>query len=85
MLVGKVVDVATGLPIDRAGIELNSGAGRGTGKNSQTDTTGTFRMPELTPGTYGARCAREGYLPVEQTIEIRAGQTSQLDCALRKK
>ena len=85
MLVGTIIDVATQQPIDRAGIELNGGGGRGTGKNAQTDTTGTFKMPELTPGTYGMRCSREGYLPQEQTIQIRAGETTQINCALRKK
>lgn len=85
VLIGTIVDVTTQQPIDRAGIELNGGGGRGTGKNAQTDTTGTFRMPELTPGSYGMRCSREGYLPQEQTIQIRAGETTQISCALRKK
>lgn len=85
MLAGRVIDAATQQPIPLAGIELNSGAGPGTGKNAQTDATGTFQMPELAPGTYAVRCSREGYQKSEQMIEIRAGQTTQLNCTLAKR
>lgn len=85
MLAGRVLDAASQQPIPQAGIELNSGAGPGTGKNAQTDATGTFQMPELAPGTYGVRCSREGYQKSEQMIEIRAGQTTQLTCTLAKR
>lgn len=85
MLSGLVIDAATQQPIAQAGIELNSGAGPGTGKNAQTDASGTFQMPELTPGSYGVRCSREGYQKSEQMIEIRAGQTTQLTCTLARR
>jgi hypothetical protein len=84
MLVGTVTDAATNQPLGRASIEIEAGGGKGTGKNAQSDESGSFTMPELEPGSYGLRCALEGYQKIQQTIQINPGSTTRFDCPMRK-
>ena len=56
--IGDVRVVLTG-PLDRSG---------------STQTNGTIRFDGLRTGTYRARFEKEGYVPFEREVEIRAGQ-----------
>ena len=73
VLVGKVVDIATGEPIEGAKVSV------GWNARTLTDASGKFRLEGLSPGKYKPSAkADEGYGEAEQSVHLGVGQTSEL-------
>ena len=51
----------------------------GTGKAAVTDTTGRYRIQNISPGRYLVGITRIGYKPQENSVELLPGQVQQLD------
>ncbi len=81
-LSGRVTNAEDNKPLDRAVIRvlLPNGAAIATG-NTRAD--GTYRLTDVTPGTYSVRIAAVGFGPHDATgVSIQAGQTATIDAAL---
>ncbi|HEY9047358.1 MAG TPA: TonB-dependent receptor, partial [Ohtaekwangia sp.] len=57
---------------------------KGTGKAGNTDATGKFDIKRVTPGTYTLVATFVGFDPVEQTVEVIAGQTAAINFSLNE-
>jgi hypothetical protein len=68
-LVGVVYDKITGLPVEGATVTI--GAGKYSGK---TDESGTYIIPEVTPGTYGFSITKDGFLAFNDSTAVDAQQ-----------
>jgi outer membrane protein OmpA-like peptidoglycan-associated protein len=78
-IAGRVIDAATG----RALAATVSFPGEdGLGPFSTDADRGTFTASKVRAGWVTARAAARGYLPAEQSVEVVAGRTSQLELAL---
>ncbi len=73
---GKVTDAASGEPLISATVAM------GTTTGAITDLEGAFRLT-VPPGTYQLKVSYIGYRTYEETVELTAGETRQLDLALK--
>lgn len=60
-------------PIKDAVVTLEPG-----GQSDETGIFGTFRFEALPPGTYRLAAAAPGFLPAEETVVVRAGETTSI-------
>ena len=72
---GKVVDDASGLPLEGVSILLRGASGD---VSSTSDGAGSFRQEGLTPGAYTLELTKPGYQAATQSITVSAGVTSRL-------
>jgi hypothetical protein len=49
-----------------------------------TDDSGAFAFPNLAPGTYHLRARQVGYKPLDTTVVVTGGRTTQLDVSLER-
>ena len=70
-LVGEVLDQGTNLPLAGASVALS---GPATG-SAVTDTSGRFRIVNLTAGNYTYQVARLGYAGASGSFALNSGQT----------
>jgi TonB-linked SusC/RagA family outer membrane protein len=74
---GRVVDRSTQAPVPDAQVIIV-----GTQRGTRTDADGTFRIPNVTPGTLTLRALRLGYLADVQTVTVAEGSASVANFAL---
>lgn len=81
-LVGQVIDATTDMPLPGASVYLSR-----TTRGTATDTSGTFDISEVTPGTYeivasmvgyerGLRTVTVGRSPIHLSFSLRPSQTA---------
>lgn len=78
---GKVLD-SNGNPVAEASVSLEGGDGAG-----YTDITledGTFLI-EASPGVYTLKIEKEGFEPIEKTVEIKRGETTTVSLTMKIK
>ena len=75
---GGVTDADTGEPVPRANLLVERD---GETAGTSTDTTGAFRL-RLAPGQYQLRVSALGYRARTRSVEVRAGETTQLALSL---
>ncbi|KYG09226.1 hypothetical protein BE21_19135 [Sorangium cellulosum] len=81
-LVGTARDAATRRPVPGVVVTATSSALMGA-RTAVTDEAGLFWVPQLPPGGYTVRGAKEGYQPyVIAGVELRGGTRIQVDIAL---
>lgn len=71
---GRVVDLESSLPLERAGVHL-----QGTNVMAITQPDGSFRLSGLCPGTYVIEISHVGCTPIAQTIVL----TGDVDMAFQ--
>src|SRR4051794_38834588 len=61
---GLVLDDATGAPVSKAVVQLDSGSASPEARRygAVTDSSGEFSVPEIDPGKYAIKVERAGYL-----------------------
>ena len=75
VLTGTVVDASTHSPVPNVVVTATSPSLQGE-QVVLTDETGTYRVPQLPPGTYTMRFEREDYRPfAKEGIDLPAGYT----------
>jgi hypothetical protein len=74
---GRITDASQAGPVQGALIEVV-----GTGRWSESDSAGAYRLPDLRPGWHRVRFHRFGYRPVELQAYVREGAETRLDVAL---
>lgn len=80
-LSGRVVDASTGKPL--ADVVVTATAPGQTEQIVVTDSSGTFRIPNLPPGDYTLNYEADTYRPVARTgISLSAGVTLRVDAEL---
>jgi hypothetical protein len=81
-LTGRVADSATDKPI--AGVIVTAASPRLQGQQVvRTDSTGTYRVPQLPPGIYTVRFEKEKYQADSQgDVAINADQTVRINVSL---
>jgi hypothetical protein len=79
-LTGVVTDRATGKPIDKASIDVNSPV-LTRNLTVQTGPDGRYTTDPVPPGDFVVRVRRSGYEPFEQRLRV-GGATATLDVAL---
>lgn len=80
-LTGMVTESREGIPLSGAFVAAVSDDGSTTGSTT-TDASGTYTM-ELKPGNYSVQASANGYLDVQQTVALSAGQQAQQDFSLQ--
>lgn len=75
---GVVVDEAI-RPLGAANITVS-----GQGETATTDDGGLFLVTNLEPGLYTLTASRGGYLPIQTTAEVQAGQTAKVRIVLAR-
>ncbi len=75
VLQGRLIDQATEAPITGAVLTL-SAPSSGKVHSARSDTSGSFRLENLSPGTWDLRLERLGYRPLRLPLRIGAGPTS---------
>ena len=76
-IIGKVTDKATGETLIGTNVSID-----GTSLGAATDLDGEFVIPIIPPGTYTIRIGYIGYKGVVQTIELKSGETLELNFLL---
>lgn len=76
VLVGRVVDAATGEPLPRAAVALLSGP------SGETNEEGRFRIERVCPGATRLKAERADYEPGTLTVNVPAGALVEMDLAL---
>jgi hypothetical protein len=74
---GKLVDAATGAPVQHGHVLLRpGGAGDGDSFSATADATGAYEVRNVAPGTYSALAGRSGYIstPYTAPLKLAAGQ-----------
>lgn len=78
---GTVTD-ATGAVIPNAAVSITNTA-TGVIKKGASTSAGTYRITDLTPGTYNVRVERDGFQPIEiKGVHVDAGVFSTANAAL---
>lgn len=67
-IVGTVADMTTGEPVPTVNIIIQPG-----GESTLTGSDGNYMFTNLMAGTYTLSLAKEGYTPMEKTLEVKAG------------
>ena len=80
-IVGRVTDEQGGA-LPGVAVEATSAAFQGT-RTSVTDTTGTYRLVLLPPGTYKVTASLQGFAKLESMVTVALGKTSTNDVKLR--
>ncbi len=80
-IVGRVTDEQGGA-LPGVAVEATSASFQGT-RTSITDTTGTYRLVLLPPGTYKVTASLQGFAKLESTVTVALGKTSTNDVKLR--
>ncbi len=81
-LTGKVDDAESGTPLVDVVITVTSPALQGE-QMVLTDSSGSFRVPTLPPGTYQVRYEADGHQPYERVgIQLASGSTLRVDARL---
>lgn len=76
---GRLLDVSSGAPIDRAFVVLVDLMGTEVDR-AFTDDEGTFRVTAPAPGTYRLRSERIGFeASLSEAFELTAGQTHEME------
>ncbi|MCY4605964.1 MAG: carboxypeptidase-like regulatory domain-containing protein, partial [Gemmatimonadetes bacterium] len=73
-LQGQLLDPDAGRPVSGAVLTLS--APSGAVHSVRSDTTGTFRLENLSTGTWDLRVERLGYRPLHGHVQIGAAPTS---------
>jgi hypothetical protein len=74
-LIGQIYDGDTGSPLSEATVAC-------AGKSTNTAANGTYSINDILPGTYIVSVNKAGYGPGQTTIDIIAGETSNVDLSL---
>lgn len=74
---GRVVDAESGSPLAGARVTLVE-----TGRFATTDEDGRFRIANVAPGTYRLQVQTISYRTAEQTVQVREGETVEVDVGL---
>jgi len=83
VLTGTVSDAATGKPVADVVVTATSPSLQGE-EIVVTDTSGTYRIPQLPPGTYTVRLEKESFKPYSRTdIQLRVDRTVRLNIQLQ--
>jgi hypothetical protein len=83
VLTGVVSDAATGKPVPDVVVTATSPALQGE-KIVVTDASGTYRIPQLPPGTYMVRLEKEAFRPYSRTdIQLRVDRTVRLNIQMQ--
>jgi len=77
IVLGKVTDANTGLPIEGATVTLDA-------YRTITDADGGY-MLSVPPGTYTLTCAKTGYKTYSETVTLAEGETRTINIALTPK
>ncbi|MGH9632475.1 MAG: carboxypeptidase regulatory-like domain-containing protein, partial [Bryobacteraceae bacterium] len=75
-----IVRDAQGQPLPGARLEVSSGEGLPV--SSETDASGRAVIPMPLPGSYLVSATQEGYQPLRQELDIRAGETLDVEFVL---
>jgi hypothetical protein len=75
---GRVTNMS-GEPIFSAGVNLAE-----VGDSVLTDESGTYRFPNVLPGSYTVNVTASGYNNPSRTVSVNAGQTTSADFKLEK-
>ncbi len=78
-VVGRVTDATTGRPIAYATVMLD-----GLGHGVPTSDSGTYRIPNVTPGTYAARVRALGYVSARTPVTVVSDRVATADFALQR-
>jgi hypothetical protein len=82
ILSGRIVDASTGKPLPDVVVTATS-PGLQAEQIVVTDSSGTFRIPNLPPGEYALNYEADTYRPVQRTgINLSAGVTLRVDAEL---
>ena len=82
VIVGRVVDAATGLPIGNAVISFPQTAEIGT-FNVEAQA-GSFKAEKVVAGTHTIQASAPGYQPGSQMVTLKAGETQTVEFKLNK-
>lgn len=74
---GTVTGQVNGVPIDGATVRIE-----GTDQGAFTGSDGSYRITDVQPGEVTILVSRLGFLPVERTVSVPAGETLQVDFQL---
>lgn len=82
-LIGKVVDASSKQPLPNVQVVATSNSLQGE-QTVETDSTGSYRLPNLPAGTYTLQFFRGGYKPLTSPspVVVRAGQTIRFNAPL---
>jgi hypothetical protein len=83
VLTGSVTDAATGKPVPDVVVTATSPSLQGE-EIVVTDATGTYRIPQLPPGTYKIQLEKEAFRPYTRSdINLRSDRTIRLNIQLQ--
>ncbi len=82
-LTGQVTDATDGGSLPSANVIVSVQGTLDSGTGAATDLNGRYRVERLTPGTYLVQVRYIGYQDFSTTVTLAAGETRQLDVALR--
>ena len=74
---GKVLDASTSEPLIGANVII-----QGTTKGTTTNNEGVFSLKEISPGKYQIVARYIGYISLQQSVEVAAGQTAEAEFKL---
>jgi TonB-linked SusC/RagA family outer membrane protein len=77
-IVGRVTERGSNTPIADANVIL-----AGTQRGGRTDENGTFRIADLTPGTYAVRVTRLGYSAATKQVTVAESGNATADFVLQ--
>jgi outer membrane receptor protein involved in Fe transport len=82
VLTGKITDAATNAPVPDVVVTATSPRLQGE-QIVVSDSTGTYRIPQLPPGIYSLRYEKEGYKPYSRAgLDVRADVTLRVNTLL---
>jgi hypothetical protein len=81
-LSGRILDVETGAPIERAEVEVMTGRDAGV-TSTNTDRSGTYTVSGLHPGQFSGRGRARGYESRDKSVSI-AAENVRMDVELRQ-
>ena len=79
---GKVTDLKTDKPIANVPVKITTGASAEV--QSVTTDEGDFLLKDLVPGVYSVVAEKEGYSKVNQAIEVKPFETSNINFKLEQ-
>jgi Carboxypeptidase regulatory-like domain/TonB dependent receptor len=80
-LSGRVTD-QSGAVVPRASVVVQS-LGTSVKKSAETNHTGLYRFPVLTPGSYSVKASFKGFRDVQGLVQVLVGNTTTLDIKLQ--
>ena len=78
-IAGRITDSSTGRALPAANLRLD-----GTNIGDVSDDKGLFRLRRIQPGTYSLITTFIGTAPDTTSVQVRAGETTELDIRLRR-